>query len=623
MIAPDSGLRPYISLEASQLLNGDEVIVIVEDEIAIREPLKLYFEQNHFSVRDASSGHELLELLNYTKVALILLDIGLPDTDGSSLLPEISSNHPDTSIVMLSGQADIQVALDCIRSGADDYITKPVQFNEIMVVAKKNLEKRRLVLENRRYQEDLEQAYFRIQLLQQLSLKMNTVYLNAGELDEILRAILVGITANEGLQFNRAFLCMFDNAGQFLEGKMAIGPDCREEAAHIWSEMRDRNLNFLEIVNNLGTSCLCEDDAVNQIVKRLKIPISSAEHLLIKSAQTRESFKVTGGTSSVAVPHELVSLLDEDTFVVVPLFAPGRSIGVIIADNYVTRKPIPDSHVSVLELFASQASLAIEQSRLHLAMQNKVGELEEMTHELDKNKDLLIESERYSALGQMAAQMVHIIRNPITSIGGVARILSRKMEGDKWKKYLDVMVKETDRLEVTLTELFDFVSQPQAEKSHAPLYPLIRKTVVLLKTSLVKQNISWELNLTEPDPIIFMDEKQIRRVFLNIIRNAMEAMPDGGVLKILAHVDEDWAHISIQDTGRGLAGGFLDSSGYLDRAVEPFFTTKTYGTGMGLTLVDRFVKGHGGNFSLNRLEKGLEVKINLPLAGNNAAQDDL
>lgn len=616
MINSQNGLSRQISVKQEQLLFGDELIVIVDDEICIREPLKLFFEQQGMPVAEASCGAELIELLNRHRVALVLLDIGLPDRSGTALLPEITAHNPDVSIIMLSGQADIKVALQCMRNGADDYIVKPVHFNEIMVAVRKTLEKRRLIRENRRYQEDLEQASFRIQLLHQLSLKMNSVYLNTGELDEILRAILVGTTANEGLRFNRAFLALFDDEGEYLEGRMAIGPDCREEAGKIWTEMRDRNLEFLDIVHDMGEGCMADDTAVNRIIKRLKIPVSDREHILIRSARERQSYKVSGGWAPVPVSGDLIDLLGMDTFAVVPLFAPGRSIGVIVADNYVTRMPILDSHVNVLELFASQGSLAIEQSRLYLDMQKKIGALEELTHELDKNKDLLVEAERYSALGQMAAQMVHVIRNPITSIGGVARLLDRKIIDKEWKKYLDVIVKETDRLEGTLSELFDFVSQSSGEMSRAHLYPLIRKTLVLLKTGFAKQNISWDCELSEPDPVVYMDTRQIRRVFVNIIGNAMEAMPEGGSLTVKAHVDKGLVHVFFRDTGRGFSGGYLDAHGLLDKAVEPFFTTKRYGTGMGLPLVDRFLTEHGGDFSMNRLENGLEVQVNLPLADN-------
>ena len=125
----------------------------------------------------------------------MLLDIGLPDADGIALLPEIVAAYPGTAVIMLTGMADLDVALNCIRKGADDYLSKPVQFQEILLVVRKVLERRRLLSENLKYQQDLEKAHFRIQLLHQLSLKMNSVYLSTVELDEILQAILVGITA--------------------------------------------------------------------------------------------------------------------------------------------------------------------------------------------------------------------------------------------------------------------------------------------------------------------------------------------------------------------------------------------------------------------------------------------
>lgn len=609
MISPVSGLRHNISLSNDQLLVDDEVIVILDDDAAIRESLDIYFSEQGLSVVSIEKAGDLIPVLESKNVALVLLDIGLPDADGTNILPQLTERFPDVAIVMLSGVADIHVAIDCMRKGADDYLAKPVQFTEILHVVRRILEKRRLVFENRRYQEELEQAHFRIQFLHKMSLKMNSVYLSTMELDELLRAILVGITAQEGLRFNRAFLVMFDEEEKLLVGRMAIGPDCREEAAHIWTEMQEKQFDLLEIIQNIGEQCAIGDKTVNTVIKSLKVPVTESDHILIRSAMERKSYKVQEGRASVAVSQVLVDLLDEDTFVVVPLFAPGHSIGVIIADNYVTRRPISDSHVSVLELFASQASLAIEQSRLRQEMEGKISLLEELTRELDENKDLLIESECYSALGQMAAQVVHVIRNPITSIGGVARILAKKVdETSEWKRFIDVMVKEADRLEASLTELFDFVSHTESIKEDKPLNPLLRRTLVLLQTNMNRQGIEWEMNLAEPDPVVHMDISQIQQVFLNLFRNSIEAMANGGKLSVTSFIEDGWVRVHVKDTGLGLKGD------YWETAKEPFFTTKTYGTGMGLTMVERYVTAHGGNFSFKQQDVGLEVQVNLPLA---------
>ncbi len=294
------GLNQHISLAPEQLLTNGEVIAIVDDDRSITGPLSEYLGVHGLRSEQRSNAADLMQLLRGEKVALVILDIGLPDTDGVTLIPQLVEQYPDLAIIMLTGVADLQVAMDCIRKGADDYLSKPVKLNEILFVVKKNLEKRRLVFENRKYQEDLEKAHFRIQLMHQLSLKMNSVYLSTVELDEILQAILVGITANEGLRFNRAFLAMFDEPGKYLVGRMAIGTTCREQAARIWQEMQQRELKFLDIVHNLRQSCTFEDSDVNTIIKQLKVPISDTGNILIRSAIERRSLMV--GRNNGCVP---------------------------------------------------------------------------------------------------------------------------------------------------------------------------------------------------------------------------------------------------------------------------------------------------------------------------------
>ena len=597
----------HISLTPDQLLARDEVIAIVDDDVAIRAPLRIFLETHDLAVVEAGSAEELRTLFGTARIALILLDIGLPDTDGVTLLPEIVTAHPGTAIVMLTGMADLEVALDCIRKGADDYLSKPVQFKEILLVVRKVLERRRLIAENLKYREDLEKAHFRIQILHQLSLKMNSVYLSTVELDEILQAILVGITAEEGLRFNRAFLAIFDDDGQVLQGKLAIGSECREEAGRIWAEMREKNLDFLEIVQNIKESCQNGDTKVTQMIKSLRVPVTDSDHILIRATTERRSILVENGLADVPVGRDIIELLGEDTFIVIPLFSPSKSLGVIIADHFVTRQPISKNHIRSLEIFANQASLAIDHSRLYMEMEDKISELKNVTHELEKNKDLLVESASYSVLGQMSAQLVHILRNPITSIGGAARILGKRVQDEKSLEFVHMIVNETSRLESTFKDLFDFVKQPELEKKCEPLHPLIRKTLLLLQPSLLKHSIDVVLDISDPDPILEMDEQLMRKVMLHLTRNAIDAMPDGGTLTITVRHQRGWVTMAFADTGVGIPDPLRE------RAVDPFFTTKTYGTGLGLALVEKIVASHGGNFSLiKKPAGGMEARINLP-----------
>ncbi len=605
-----SGFKHFAAIHQENLLVNDEVVAVVDDDYAIRESLCYYFQEQGLAVVEAKSGEDFLKVLSSHNVALALLDIGLPDLDGNSLLPRLKEDFPNISIVMLTGVSDLQTALDCLRSGADDYLAKPTLPKEVVMVVKKNLERRRLTIQNRQYQEELETANFRIELMHQLSLKMNSVYLNTVELDEILQAILVGITANEGLRFNRAFLAMIDEKEHVLRGRLGIGPGCREDAGKIWGELQEKRLDFLELVKQSKTNGDIlsgeNESEVNKHIKQLQIGLDETDNILIKCAFEKKSTKVSGGKANGLDLSAMVDFLNTDEFVVVPLYSPRRALGVIIADNYVTQQPISHGHVNALELFSSQASLAIEHSHLYVDMQNTIGKLEDLNHELDKNKDMLIEAERYSALGQMAAQVVHNIRNPITAIGGVSRILAKKIKGQGYERYTDVMTKETSRLEATLEELFDFVSQTEISLQPTIVYTLLEKVILLVQGDINKQNINLEIDFSDPDLSLNIDPKLIRKMLVHLLMNAIEAMQDGGRLTIKIYPEDRWLNISIVDTGHCL------DEDHIKKAREPFFTTKTYGTGMGLAMVDRIVSAHDGNFVLMNSDSGTEVLVKLP-----------
>ncbi len=596
------------TIQTSDYLAPGESVVLVDDSQEILLIFESLLTDEGFTVFTASNAAELSQILEREHVALILLDIGLPDRDGTEVLAEIVPRYPDLSIIMLTGTTDLKVALGCLRQGADDYLAKPVKIEDFSLAVRKTLQKRKLTIDNRHYQKQLELSNYRAQFLHQLNLKMNSAYLNSVELDTVLQSILVGITAEEGLKFNRAFLLLFNATNTELQGKMAIGPHCKADAGRVWDAIKQENLHLGDILNNISISCMDDDAELNTIVQGLKIAADDHAHVLIQACTSRSSIHVQKGLADKQpVARNLLNNLQEDTFIVTPLFSPTKSLGVIIADNFVTTHPISTDDINSLEIFASQASLAIEHSHLYQTMQNKITELENVTQELEKNKDLLVDAERYSVLGHMSAQLVHAIRNPITSIGGLARNLTKKITDEKNLKFLDRMIRESSKIESTLDDLGSFVDEAKPEKITQPLYPLIRKSVMLYYGPMKKQSIDYQLDLPSPDPELFIDSKLIRQMLLHLIKNGIEAMPAGGTLSISCNQKDEKIVITIEDSGSG-----IDNSN-LKRVADPFFTTKTYGTGMGLTLVEKIVAEHHGLFSLSYNDKhGMVARIALP-----------
>uniref|UniRef100_UPI0040564945 ATP-binding protein n=1 Tax=Candidatus Electrothrix sp. TaxID=2170559 RepID=UPI0040564945 len=347
---------------------------------------------------------------------------------------------------------------------------------------------------------------------------------------------------------------------------------------------------------------------VNKIVRALRITSENKEHLLIRAAIERKTIKVCQGQCEYQVPVDLMGLLQEDSFVVVPLYSSNRSLGVIIADHFVTGKEIDPPLIHALESFASQASLAIEHCRLYTDMEQKIRQLELITHELEENQDLLVESERYSVLGQVAAQLAHNIRNPITSIGGTARLLSRKTKDQQQLKFLDMMAMEVTRIEQILEDLFNFVDTSPVQKERTLLYPLIIKTLILFYPSMAKQGVKHQSIIPE-QLACELDPKQMRKVLVHLIRNAIEAMENGGELEIKVTSDEQYIYIAVRDSGMGIAAADLQ------KVSDPFYTTKVAGTGVGLALVERIVTDHQGSLHIRCRDKGgTEVIITLPLS---------
>jgi signal transduction histidine kinase len=179
------------------------------------------------------------------------------------------------------------------------------------------------------------------------------------------------------------------------------------------------------------------------------------------------------------------------------------------------------------------------------------------------------------------------------------------------------MAQDAAKVESTLEDLFNFVAENKPQKSNQLLYPLIRKSVMLLYGTMKKQGVRYQLDLNDPGPSLYIDAQQIRQMFLHLIRNAVEAMPAGGLLHINIKFDSEKVSILIADSGSGI----INSN--IAKVSDPFFTTKVYGTGMGLTLVKKIVAEHQGTFSLQPGPiSGTVAIVTLPLGEGGMQTED-
>ena len=442
------------------------------------------------------------------------------------------------------------------------------------------------------------------------------------DLNEIYTIALIGVTAGKGLGFNRAFILRYDRNSNELIGEAAIGPSDAAEAGRIWSEIYEQNLSLREIFENYKVNLQEKDVRVREIVKRLRIPLTWEEGLLQEVLFRNTPCKVTNaGQGKFADQRLLAAELGCDEFAVVPLVSRGKAEGIIIADNLITHKEISDEDVNRLSIITNQAGTAIENSRLLQNLEEKVEALRIAYLDLKGNRDLLLRAERLSAVGEVAAMVAHEIRNPLTSIGGFARTILRDIEkaekAETNRRFLNIIIEEVKRLESIVTEILGFVRPVPMKFEAANLHEVIDQTLSMMSGEIDESKVIITRDYQQDLPLVWMDVDQMRQVLLNLFRNALHAMHNEGMLSVITKSDGDWVRIHVSDTGEGIRAENLD------KLFNAFFTTKSSGSGLGLTICMHIVKSHGGTIEVESREgEGSTFIISLPLRSGEVNRDE-
>ena len=213
-----------------------------------------------------------------------------------------------------------------------------------------------------------------------------------------------------------------------------------------------------------------------------------------------------------------------------------------------------------------------------------------------------------TATGEMAARMAHEIKNPLASISGSAQMLSSVGGVDQTgRRLLDIVVDESRRLSGILDGFLVFARPGQSTHAMCDLSQMLKDCLALLRRS-DEINADHKLVLETPDRLMLLGEEHLlRQIFWNLSRNALQAMPEGGLLKISAERHDETAIIRWRDNGVGM------SEEIRHRVFEPFVTTQSKGTGLGLAVVYSAVQEHGGSVDIvSAIGRGTTVTVQLP-----------
>jgi signal transduction histidine kinase len=235
--------------------------------------------------------------------------------------------------------------------------------------------------------------------------------------------------------------------------------------------------------------------------------------------------------------------------------------------------------------------------------------------ELRAQGEALLRSERLAAIGRIAAQITHEIRNPLSSISLNAEELGER--APQARELCDAIVREVDRLTAITEEYLRFARLPKPQMQRADLNDTVRDLLEFVRPELDAARVRVTTSLSPALPRVHADVAQLRQLLLNLLRNAREAMGSGGTLHVVTRGGEASVEVEVRDSGPGIPPERLA------RIFDPFFTTKERGTGLGLAMAQEIAQEHGGQLSCESVPgQGTSFTLRLPaapLAGQAAA----
>ncbi len=537
-------------------------ILVVDDDLSVRNLCVDILEKEGYKVDDVESGEQALEFINSNNYNLLLLDINLPNINGVEVLKRVKKKHLQCEVIMMTAYGNVKTAVESMRLGAYDYISKPFNVKKFAVLISHCLEKQNLVTEV----SELKEIAALYNLSKAMSSTMNP--------EQLLNLILK--SACKSLQADGGSLILLNQRKK---------------------ELTVRN-------------CLTVFDG--KIFKR-KVRVN--EKIADLKDKMREPRIVAGRQSMV----EHFKFEDEfenvKSRMVVPLMIKNDVIGIVNLKRVKEDKKFVEQDIKLLSIFAKDAALAIENTRAYQALEDAKINLEEdvrrRTEELLKAQEQLVQSEKMSALGQLAAGVAHQLRNPLYVIMSAVQFCLSKFNLEKEvKKNLEVILRNIENADKVVKELLEFSRPSKINFYVLSITEVLNKVCQLIQPRCSNQNVRVVKQFCSSLPELKIDKDHLEQAFLNLTINSLQSMPEGGVLTVKTYLSSKNKEIIVEfiDTGCGI------SEKCAKEIFNPFFTTKSDGVGLGMSVAHQVVVGqHKGRIEVESEEnKGTVIKVYLP-----------
>jgi signal transduction histidine kinase len=521
--------------------------LVVDDEVEIVRLCARLLAKAGYEVTTAESPQEGLSALRDRSFDLALLDIWLPGMDGFALMREALALQPDLAVVFMTGYGTIETAIKALEEGAAGLILKPFESNEAML-------------------RQVEQAY-----------ETNRARRDAAR-SRILQPIF-GLT--EALFSETEEGSLGARVVNAVRGQL----NCSVAGVYLKEEASPQ----IRLLARRGEGIDLDPEDVPALAR-------TAERLaVLHLAQDGEAME--------PADQEWLEKGQLRTALIVPV---RRSQGtcILLAARPMGEAPFNESERETLVLLARQVAVALENARLYGALRSYVREVE-------RSQQRLIQTEKLAAIGRMMASIAHEVNNPLQSTRNCLDLAGREgVDDERRAEYLRMARKELDRLGWIVRHMLEFYRPEASTRNLVDLNQVVHDVILLTTSECQAKGVSLTLELEEGLPSVWGAAFQLQQVALNLVINAIEAMPDGGPLTIRSGRRRDRVELSFRDTGVGIPREDLP------RLFEPFYSSKEGGTGLGLVISYGIVSAHGGTMEVESDPGvGTTIRVLLPAAG--------